>query len=270
MTDNENQPTPETQDAGEESKQRQKNKKRMLVPPEMWADVQRISKALKETDRKPQIQIAKIVRICGLEFADAVLAETLEIEESGGMMLMDGSRRRTTGGIFFYLCRQKLEPPIRDQIFQYRWSRVPDDPNTVDQPELDWDERTEIFPVLMEAPGQTDNIKATIIGRPDSVEAQEDVVVLTITHDAPLPTVPRGVPVPAEATGPHTVYVSPEQWEKVEATLKKDTVKLHIEGIFNCDEQGKVTFYATDVTSKQYNLPKKSAQEKSEADTEAE
>lgn len=269
MTENENQPTPDITDTEAESPRQQK-KKKMLVSPELWQDVQRIAKALKETDRKPQIQIAKVVRLCGVEFADKVLAETLQIEEQGGMMLIDGSRRRTPGGIFFYLCRQKLEPEIRDQIFQYRWTRVPDDPNTADLPELEWEARASIFTPLLETPGQTSNIKATIIGRPDTIEKRDDVIVLTMNHQAPLPTVPRGVPVPSEESGPHTVYVSPEQWQKVEFTLKREVMRLHIEGVFACDAQGKVSLYTMDISSKQYNTePAEPKKETAQAPTKA-
>jgi phosphorylated adapter RNA export protein len=55
----------------------------------------------------PRHQIKKIVRVLGSERALALLAEAQSIEVSGGMMCLDGSRRRTPGGVFFFLCKQK-------------------------------------------------------------------------------------------------------------------------------------------------------------------
>ncbi len=48
-------------------------------------------------------QIYKIVQAIGNEQSRALLARTWEIERNGGMMVGDGSRRRTVGGIFFHL-----------------------------------------------------------------------------------------------------------------------------------------------------------------------
>ena len=54
-------------------------------------------------------QISTIIRYCGVEFAQAVLKDTLELEAQGGMMLPDNSRRRTPGGVFFLFVRQQVQ-----------------------------------------------------------------------------------------------------------------------------------------------------------------
>jgi hypothetical protein len=79
--------------------------------------IQTIITALNETDERPREQIAAIVRALGEERALAVLVEANEVERTGGMMLPDGSRRRTPGGVFFAIARRRLSPEDRDAIF---------------------------------------------------------------------------------------------------------------------------------------------------------
>lgn len=79
--------------------------------------IQTIMTALNETEERPRGQIAAIVRALGEETALAVLVEANEVERLGGMMLPDGSRRRTPGGVFFTLARRRLSPEDREAIF---------------------------------------------------------------------------------------------------------------------------------------------------------
>jgi hypothetical protein len=62
-----------------------------------------IAERLGETEEVPRKGIAQIVRAAGRTQAIALLEQTLQIEAAGGMMLPDGSRRRTLGGVFFHL-----------------------------------------------------------------------------------------------------------------------------------------------------------------------
>jgi hypothetical protein len=76
-----------------------------------------ITRALKEADEKPVSQIKAVVEALGEETSLALLAEVEQIENSGGMPLPDGSRRRTPGGVFFRLARRKLSHDDRVRIF---------------------------------------------------------------------------------------------------------------------------------------------------------
>jgi PHAX RNA-binding domain len=80
--------------------------------------VSTIAKALGESDEVPLFQIAGVVRVLGEETAQKLLAETQETEKNGGMMLPDGSRKRTLGGVFFFLARQKLSQADKLAIFR--------------------------------------------------------------------------------------------------------------------------------------------------------
>ena len=75
------------------------------------AEIQQLAAAiaaqLGETLGGPIGQIRRVVQTLGAERARALLAEALAVEERGGMVLPDGSRRRTPGGVVFHLVRQQ-------------------------------------------------------------------------------------------------------------------------------------------------------------------
>ena len=81
------------------------------------AQAEPIMEVLGETKRIPRMMIERIIRLRGVEFAQALLEETLKIESEGGMMTLDGSRRRTTGGVYFRLARQQLAGKDKQYVF---------------------------------------------------------------------------------------------------------------------------------------------------------
>src|SRR5260370_8452332 len=60
-----------------------------------------IADELGETEESVRKKIVAIVYALGRRQSRQLLTHTLQIEEHGGEMLPDGSRRRTPGGIFF-------------------------------------------------------------------------------------------------------------------------------------------------------------------------
>lgn len=65
--------------------------------------------------------IGRVVDIIGKEKAIDFFQKTKEIEENGGMLIMNGSRRRTAGGVYFWLVKNDKHIPqekIRE-IFYY-------------------------------------------------------------------------------------------------------------------------------------------------------
>jgi hypothetical protein len=65
-------------------------------------------------------QIKRIVRTIGEERALALLQQALEIEQPSGLMLPDGSRRHTPGGVFFRLVKEQMSPEERRQVWFYQ------------------------------------------------------------------------------------------------------------------------------------------------------
>src|SRR5260370_149327 len=76
-----------------------------------------IAEQLGETEDTPRAQIRRAVKILGAEQTLIYLRETLEIEAGEGLMLPDGSRRRTPGGVFFHLLRTRTAKAYRKHIF---------------------------------------------------------------------------------------------------------------------------------------------------------
>jgi len=60
---------------------------------------------LGEIEPIPRKHLKRALRILGPERTQALLDQTMETERNGGLMLSDGSRRRTPGGVFFHLIR---------------------------------------------------------------------------------------------------------------------------------------------------------------------
>lgn len=76
-----------------------------------------IADQLGEKDKRPRAQIIRIVEERGEEFARKLLTDTMAIQEEGGMDVADGSRKRTPGGVYFKLAKDRLDPKTRAKIF---------------------------------------------------------------------------------------------------------------------------------------------------------
>jgi len=62
--------------------------------------------------------LERAVRFAGMSVIKPVLDSTMQMEESGGMMVADGSRRRQPGGVFLQLLGAQLSPEQYTLIFQ--------------------------------------------------------------------------------------------------------------------------------------------------------
>jgi hypothetical protein len=82
--------------------------------------VKTIASELGEHEEEPRLLLRRLVKRLGTEQALAFLRETVAIEEAGGMLLPDGSRRRTKGGVFFYLVRTKGPKEVRRLFFTHK------------------------------------------------------------------------------------------------------------------------------------------------------
>lgn len=58
--------------------------------------------------------LGRVVDIIGKEKAIEFYEKTKRIEEDGGMMIMNGSRRRTPGGVYLFLVKNDRHIPRSD------------------------------------------------------------------------------------------------------------------------------------------------------------
>lgn len=87
------------------------------LTPENQQLIESMAAHLQETVPASVKHLEQIVTWCGPDFARALLEETLDIEANGGMVTLDQSRRRTPGGVFFYLAKPRIYWPLTEKIF---------------------------------------------------------------------------------------------------------------------------------------------------------
>src|SRR5215212_3953803 len=80
--------------------------------------LEHIASTLNETGEEQREEISQIIEHFGEDFALALLAETLAIEANGGMMTMNGKKRRTVGGVYFFLAAERVKTQRQKNIFR--------------------------------------------------------------------------------------------------------------------------------------------------------
>ncbi len=216
-----------------------------MQPEQLEAQTKEIAAALNETAETPVQQISQILEHMGADFVQELLAEVEKIEADGGLLTDDGSRRRTKGGVFFYLAKGKMPADARQQVF----------PNFGQRGKVvEWDERQEYVQKLIDADnhGEMRYVTITLHGRPGEVVVEDNSVITTIAHEHRQTPLPRGVPHPPDAPTYYTVYMAAKQWETVEHTLKKYKAdRLIVEGTCFLDQEtGSISVHAMRVTTK--------------------
>ncbi len=103
------------------------------APPTIGNITDEIAAQLGETEPTARKTIKRAVRILGPARVQALLKRTLETERTGGLLLPDGSRRRTPGGVFFYLIRMSVEPKERYKILRPHPNPAPAQPQNEPQ-----------------------------------------------------------------------------------------------------------------------------------------
>ena len=145
----------------------------------------------------------------------ATLADTLAIETEGGQWLPDGSRRRTPGGVFFGLLRERVGPEGWRQI---RGVSAVAAPPTPAQP-LAWAEHAELARAALAHPGTATSAQITVVGRPHDVQIRDGLVIATVDGGDTMPALPRGVPDVGLVATTYKVCVGEEAWQRAERKL---------------------------------------------------
>src|SRR5882762_4229840 len=135
-----------------------------------------IADKLEEKDHGARALVYRIVREAGIDAAMSFLQEALEVEANGGLMLPDGSRRRTVGGVFFQIAKKGFSVRQRYLIWGYQNKKRPTkDPGKQEKsppkaekphrpvPAFVWDDRIAAIEEAESEKGQISTVKITVI-----------------------------------------------------------------------------------------------------------
>ena len=210
--------------------------------------VELIASHLGETDPGVQQLLRRVVKFVGIEQSLSYLQQTLEIEERGGLMTLDGSRRRSAGGVFFFLVKTNIPQNIRYTLFPGNPGTHPYQPqekaanNLTDQSSAAtpaaWADRADAVQEIGDQKGTATVVKIEVRGRPGKI-VQRNTYVVTSMNATNMPSLPKGLPTPDNTRTTYTVYIANKQWKKVEESIKNEEDILILEGIPVLDLQTK-------------------------------
>src|SRR5919198_4981635 len=166
--------------------------------------------------------LAEVLRMLGQDRCAAILADTLACEANGGMLTKDGTRRRTPGGVFFQLVKDRATRQERHRLFYSPTPGHPKPPAPVQalaQPQVPtWEE---VQALAQPLPQGEATVKLTLIGRPalDAIQTRPTYVAFRMQGKAPGP-LPKGLPpVPDQQRIIWLVVIALRQWNRVKDTL---------------------------------------------------
>jgi hypothetical protein len=236
-----------------------------------------IADTLGETTTSARQAILQIVKVGGRNQARKFLNYSLQAEEHGGMMLPDGSRRRTPGGVFFHFAytigETKNGSPLRKVVLQKATKRhkkhfaQPANTQTTEKllapplaRTLTWENRIATVKEAEIEKGQMSTVKITVIGRPGKI-LDKGTCIVTVMESSKVPMLPKGLPTPTSTPTKYAVYIASKQWKKVEEAIKDPEDVLIIEGFPKTDpEVSAIAVFTTNVTTKKLQMAKRRPQ----------
>jgi hypothetical protein len=226
-----------------------------------------IAETLGEREAQPFGQIRRILHTIGPERTHAFVTQALEVEAKGGMLLPDGSRKRTLGGVFFRLVRDHVSEEERKAIWPYQtWQqhkqrgKAHAAPAPPQLPPFQWEQADAVIAEVSEHPGEATTVKVTIVGRPGEIVERQGVIILALKSTA-APSLPKGLPAPPAQPTNYLVFISQKQWWKVADAITNPEDKLILEGYpVQHPRFSGITVYATQVTTKLLQAAKQQQQ----------
>lgn len=237
-----------------------------------------ISTVLGETNDRARDQIRYALREFGVEAVEQLVTETLRIEARGGMQTLKG-RRRTRGGIFFHLLRNRFPlfaeyQPSDEPLPQAARSKTAPQPKKERKKKkprevapMIWEDRAVLLAEAAQEMGEA-SITITLRGRPGKI-ARKGNCIVTRMRGKRIPQLLGGLPQPPSETI-YTVYIDARQWSRVESAIVNGNDSLIVEGVCTLDqEQGVIAVFAQRTTTKGIAAARKAVQEAKQSTTEA-
>ena len=217
---------------------------------------------LGETEAAPIAQVRRIVLHFGVAHCARWLAQTKQIEESGGEMILNGHRRRTSGGVFFRVVRDAL-PPEEQRVFfpLYRPTRATQLSAKEGSGDV-WANRDAWVHQAQHDEGKATTVKITVIGTVNKAVERQGFTLVTMQHEGKLQSLPKGIPIPPLAFPTHYIlYIGVKQWKKVKESLRNPDDVLIAEGTPVLDPKYQaVTVFVTSTTTKLLQAAQREAQ----------
>ena len=213
----------------------------------VYAATGAIAKALNE---RQVWLVSRVVWHLGIEQAQALLQQTLDIEAQGGMMTLDGQQRRTPGGVFFRLVKEHIAAIDKMLYGRIFWppkhkSKKPagQRPKPAKQPTpppvepLLWAQALKYATALLKhEKGEVRTVEVKLIGRPTKVAKAESCMVAMMAGKGAPKSLPKGLPAPPDQVQNFAVFISNKHWAKVSDDLKTNAnAELLVKGhpVFN-------------------------------------
>lgn len=220
---------------------------------------------LGEYNRIARTRIARIIAAIGLDLARELLREAHAIEANGGMLTLDGTRRRTFGGVWIRLAKERMTDEQWIAVFGYprgtpRPRSMPAPPA---EPPWTWADRRSFVAEAAEEKGDTHKMKVQLIGRPKKIVQRADCALLMMQDRSPLPALPSGIPVPSKVpTTDYIIWIGAKQWKKVREAIRQPDDVLIVDGVQIYDQEfGAIAAFATNVTTKLIQRQQREAQQ---------
>jgi hypothetical protein len=226
-----------------------------------------IARRLREYKPFPKQMILELVEIFGTEQTLTWMKEALRIEAEGGMITEKGNRKRTLGGIFFYLARQAAPGTKAEELFQAslegRGKRPPRKTPEYPIVEVEEEQALETTQAMRkELAGKIGSIKLTITGRPLKLLKTPKYYIAVLIHNGHLPYVAKGLPKPPQSRVYYVIYMTYRQWDKVALAIENPDDLMIVEGMCTFDPTiKKVVVFATN-TSTQFMERRKARRRK--------
>jgi hypothetical protein len=226
---------------------------------EIYQTVDMITEHLQEAEISVWRKVLNVILACGDDFALDMLRDAYITEAHGGLMVTDGSRRRTFGGVWFYLVKQSLPNELREKLFPIGPHRPghQNQPKKVVEP-LPWEDRKGAIRDALKQAGEIRIVKVTITGRPGKVIEKPQCVIMTMKDKPRTISLPKGMPTPPKNTTTYGVYVSLKHWNKVKEAIQNPDDELIISGHLAYDkEMEMVCIFATEASTRELKIAQK-------------